>query len=144
MAAPGHRCPLGRDSQSSWSSSAPSPEPALQELTHFSLLLVLSALLKPSPGSVLAGWALCVCSASVSPPLPGTARGEVAERRRERGRVLQGGGSLCLGGTQPSFLQIRPKNCCSFPRGSTSGSRPSLLSLGIPGNLCAIPLPGLA
>lgn len=70
LAAPGHRCPLGRDSHSGWSSFAPRPEP--RELTHFSVLLVLPELLKPSAWllrSLLSS--LCLLSLRVA-----SARGE--------------------------------------------------------------------
>lgn len=76
LAAAGHRCPLGRDTQSGWSGFAPRPEPAPRELTHFSVLLVLPELLKPSAWLLrsLLG-SLCLLSLRVASALGESRRG---------------------------------------------------------------------
>lgn len=151
LAAPGHRCPRGRDSQSGWSSFAPRPEPAPRELTHFSVLLVLPELLKPS-ARLLRSLARLIVFAQ--PPCRLCSRGEHAGRwRNSAGSV-----AVCSGAAVEASLLVafshppsrsNPKAAAPSQGAPLWGLDPScclpaLRGLGIPGNLCAIPLPGLA
>lgn len=141
----------GRDSQSGWSSFAPRPEPAPRELTHFSVLLVLPELLKPSARLLRSLTRLIVFA---QPPCRLCSRAEHAGRwRNSAGSVAVCSGvaveaSLLVAFSHPPS-RSSPKAAAPSQGAPLWGLDPScclpaLRGLGIPGNLCAIPLPGLA